>query len=147
RPDTTRARGPPAGRRGSNEPPDRRCPVHQREHGRRPRLEHPRQAGRGRARRGSHDRDPPGPYGLTVVSSHVDRHRRTLDGSRRRVMATVETGLQTQIRNIETQYGRSMAEWTELIRASGLTRHGQIVSMLKADHGLSHGSANRVALV
>jgi predicted transport protein len=62
-------------------------------------------------------------------------------------MATVESALQTQIRNIEAQHGRSMAEWTELIGASGLTRHGQIVSMLKQEYGLSHGSANRVALV
>ena len=62
-------------------------------------------------------------------------------------MATVERALQTQIRNIEAQYGRSMGHWTELIRAGGLTRHGQIVAMLKQDHGLSHGSANRVALV
>jgi Domain of unknown function (DUF5655)/Domain of unknown function (DUF4287) len=62
-------------------------------------------------------------------------------------LATVESALQTQIRNIEAQYGRSMGEWTELIRAGGLTRYGQIVAMLKQDHGLSHGSANRVALV
>lgn len=62
-------------------------------------------------------------------------------------MATVESALQTQIRNIEAQYGRSMAEWVALIRSSGLTKHGQIVAMLKTDHGLSHGSANRVALV
>jgi predicted transport protein len=62
-------------------------------------------------------------------------------------LATVQSALQTQIRNIEAEYGRSMDEWTELIRASGLSRHGQIVAMLKQDHGLSHGSANRVALV
>ncbi len=60
---------------------------------------------------------------------------------------TVEEGLRTQLRNIETTYGRSIAEWVELIRGSGLIRHGQIVAMLKADHGLTHGSANRVALV
>ena len=62
-------------------------------------------------------------------------------------MATVQDALQTQIRNIEAQYGRSMAEWTEVIRARGLVKHGQIVSMLKQEYGLSHGSANRVALV
>jgi hypothetical protein len=61
-------------------------------------------------------------------------------------MATVESALQTQIRNIEAQSGRSIGEWTELIRASGLTRHGEIVAMLKRDHGMSHGSANRVAI-
>jgi uncharacterized protein DUF5655/uncharacterized protein DUF4287 len=62
-------------------------------------------------------------------------------------MTTVEEGLRSQLRNIEATYGRSIGDWIELIRASGLTRHGQIVAMLKADHGLAHGAANRVALV
>jgi Domain of unknown function (DUF5655)/Domain of unknown function (DUF4287) len=62
-------------------------------------------------------------------------------------MATVEEGLRSQIRNIETTYGRSIEEWIELIKASGLSRHGEIVAMLKTEHGLSHGAANRVALV
>ena len=62
-------------------------------------------------------------------------------------MATVEEGLRSQLRNIETTYGRSIDEWIETIRASGLRRHGEIVAMLKTEHGLSHGAANRVALV
>lgn len=62
-------------------------------------------------------------------------------------MATVDEGLQSQIRNIETTYGRSMDGWIELIRASGRSRHGEIVAWLKSEHGLTHGSANRVALV
>ena len=62
-------------------------------------------------------------------------------------MSTVEQGLQSQIRNIEATYGRPIDEWIEIIRTSGLTRHGEIVAMLKTDYGLSHGSANRVALV
>jgi hypothetical protein len=62
-------------------------------------------------------------------------------------MATVEQGLQSQVRNIEATYGRSIDAWIDLIRATGLKRHGQIVAWLKADHGLSHGAANRVALV
>jgi len=62
-------------------------------------------------------------------------------------MATVEEGLRSQIRNIEATYGRSIDDWIALIRSSGLARHGQIVAMLKAEHGLTHGAANRVALV
>jgi hypothetical protein len=62
-------------------------------------------------------------------------------------MATVEQGLRSQLRNIETAYGRSIDEWIELIKASGVSRHGEIVAMLKTEHGLSHGAANRVALV
>jgi len=62
-------------------------------------------------------------------------------------MATVEEALQSQIRNIEGTYGRPIQEWIDLTRASGRTRHGEIVSWLKAEHGMSHGAANRVALV
>ena len=62
-------------------------------------------------------------------------------------MTTVEEGLRSQIRNIEASYGRSIDSWIELIRASGRRRHGDIVAFLKGDHGLSHGAANRVALV
>jgi len=62
-------------------------------------------------------------------------------------MSTVEQGLQSQIQNIEAKYGRSIDDWVELIQASGRTRHGEIVAMLKTDYGLRHGAANRVALV
>jgi predicted transport protein len=62
-------------------------------------------------------------------------------------MSTVEQGLQSQIHNIEAKYGRPIDDWVQLIGASGCTRHGEIVAMLKADYGLSHGAANRVALV
>jgi len=62
-------------------------------------------------------------------------------------MATVEEGLAAQVRNIEATYGRPIDGWVDLIRASGLRRHGEIVAMLKSDHGLTHGAANRVALV
>ncbi len=61
-------------------------------------------------------------------------------------MPSVESALQTQIRNIEASSGRSMAAWTELIRATRLTKHGEILAWLKTEHGMSHGNANRVAL-
>jgi len=48
-------------------------------------------------------------------------------------MATVEEGLQAQIRNIEATYGKSMGEWLAIIAASGLTRHTEVVAMLKSD--------------
>jgi len=61
-------------------------------------------------------------------------------------MATVEEGLKTQLRNIETSTGRSIAAWIALIHASGRTKHGEIVAWLKAEYGLSHGTANRLAI-
>jgi predicted transport protein len=51
----------------------------------------------------------------------------------------------TQLANIVSSTGRSVEEWTEVVRATGLEKHGQIVSMLKADHGLTHGNANLLA--
>jgi hypothetical protein len=61
-------------------------------------------------------------------------------------MSTVDEGIQAQIRNIEQQYGKPLGEWIALIRESGLTKHTEIVAMLKSQYGMSHGSAHRVAL-
>jgi hypothetical protein len=61
-------------------------------------------------------------------------------------MPSVEDATRTQIANIERSTGRSLAEWIALIRASGLEKHGAIVAMLKAEHGLGHGNANLLAI-
>ena len=55
--------------------------------------------------------------------------------------------LQAQIRNIETTYGRPLDYWFAVIDSSGLTKHNQVVAMLKTDHGLAHGAAHRVSLL
>ncbi|MFJ6622061.1 DUF4287 domain-containing protein [Kitasatospora sp. NPDC091335] len=44
--------------------------------------------------------------------------------------------------SIEKKYGRPIEEWKDLIRASSLTRHMELVAWLKADHGLGHGHAS-----
>lgn len=44
--------------------------------------------------------------------------------------------------SIEKQYGRPIDEWKAVIRASELTRHMELVAMLKDEHGLGHGHAN-----
>jgi hypothetical protein len=61
-------------------------------------------------------------------------------------MATAEEGIATQIRNIEARYGKTMAQWSAIVAASGLTKHQDVVGMLKADHGLPHGAAHRISL-
>jgi hypothetical protein len=57
-----------------------------------------------------------------------------------------EEGMASLIRNLEASTGKSIAEWIATARATGLAKHGQIVSLLKKDHGLSHGYANQIAL-
>ncbi|GAA2319748.1 DUF4287 domain-containing protein [Streptomyces hawaiiensis] len=44
--------------------------------------------------------------------------------------------------SIEKKYGRPIADWRELIRASPLSRHMELVDWLKTAHGLGHGHAN-----
>ncbi|TRV80806.1 DUF4287 domain-containing protein [Streptomyces sp. 130] len=44
--------------------------------------------------------------------------------------------------SIEKKYGRPIDEWKDMIRASDLTRHMELVAWLKAEHGLGHGHAN-----
>ena len=44
--------------------------------------------------------------------------------------------------SIEKKYGRPIAEWKKIIRASDLTKHMELVNWLKAEHGLGHGHAN-----
>jgi RNA polymerase sigma factor (sigma-70 family) len=62
-------------------------------------------------------------------------------------MATAEEGLQAQIRNIEATYGKTMSEWHAIVAASGVTKHTDVVSMLKSDYGMTHGAAHRVSVV
>lgn len=50
------------------------------------------------------------------------------------------------IQNMPEKTGKSLEEWLEISRASGLEKHGQILKMLKTDHGMTHGFANLVAM-
>ena len=44
--------------------------------------------------------------------------------------------------SIEKKYGRPVEQWKDLIRTSPLTRHMELVTWLKTEHGLGHGHAN-----
>lgn len=44
--------------------------------------------------------------------------------------------------SIEKTYGRPIAEWKALIRASPLKKHMELVAWLKQEHGMGHGHAN-----
>ena len=60
-------------------------------------------------------------------------------------MDAVDKAKQTQLQNIQTRTGKTLDELFALIRESGLTKHGQILQMLKRDLGLGHGDANALA--
>ena len=44
--------------------------------------------------------------------------------------------------SIEAKYGQPVAHWLGLIEAQDGMTHMQLVSWLKADHGMGHGHAN-----
>jgi hypothetical protein len=46
--------------------------------------------------------------------------------------------------SIERRYGHSIAEWQELMRATGLSKHMELVTWLKQEHGFGHGHATAI---
>jgi hypothetical protein len=42
---------------------------------------------------------------------------------------------------IEKKYGKPISEWMDIIGASPLTKHSEVVNWLKTDHGVGHGHA------
>ncbi len=56
----------------------------------------------------------------------------------------LEKAVATQLANIEKRTGKSIAELTAIVKESGLTKHGELVSMLKTTLGMGHGDANMI---
>ena len=54
----------------------------------------------------------------------------------------MDKALQTQLANIEKRTGKSLQQLAKVVKASGLTKHGEIRDMLKRDLGMGHGDAN-----
>ena len=56
----------------------------------------------------------------------------------------VDGATQTMIDNIPAKTGRSLADWFTVLDAAGLPQHGKAMSLLKSEHGLTHGFANLI---
>jgi len=59
----------------------------------------------------------------------------------------IDKATATQLSNIEKRTGKTLAQLAKIIQSSGLTRHGEIVAMLKQDLGMGHGDANTLVHV
>jgi hypothetical protein len=57
-------------------------------------------------------------------------------------MASVDKAVETQLNNIQSKTGKSLDELTRIVRECGLTKHGEIRSMLQQTLGLGYGDAN-----
>lgn len=58
----------------------------------------------------------------------------------------IEKAYQTQLANIQTKTNKSLDQLFDIIRQSGLSKHGEIRDMLKNSLGLGHGDANTLTL-
>ena len=58
---------------------------------------------------------------------------------------TQEQMAQAMIDNMPEKTGKALPAWLDIVRSSGLAKHGEIVRLLKAEHGMTHGFANLVA--
>lgn len=56
-----------------------------------------------------------------------------------------EQEMQHMIENLREKTGKPLEQWIPIVRKSGLTRHGEIVKLLKETHGVTHGYANLIA--
>jgi hypothetical protein len=59
-------------------------------------------------------------------------------------MTVLNKAVETQMANIEQRTGKTIAELKVIVGKSGLSKHGELVKMLKTDLGMGHGDANLV---
>ncbi len=51
----------------------------------------------------------------------------------------------SMVRNLKEKTGKELGEWIEIVRSTGLEKHGEIVKRLKSAHGVTHGYASLIA--
>ena len=52
----------------------------------------------------------------------------------------------TMIANMKENTGKTLEQWITIAKKTGAAKHGEMVKLLKADHGMTYGFANLVAL-
>lgn len=56
-----------------------------------------------------------------------------------------EAMAQSMIDNLPEKTGKSLDQWLKILGNAGLAKHGEMVKLLKTEHGMTHGFANLVA--
>lgn len=57
----------------------------------------------------------------------------------------MDKATQTMIVNLHKNTGKTLEQWIEIVKNEGLAKHGEVIGMLKENHGLTHGFANLIA--
>ena len=56
-----------------------------------------------------------------------------------------EEQVATMAANLAANTGKTLDQWVSIVKRSGKSKHGEVVSWLKAEHGITHGYANLIA--
>ncbi len=57
----------------------------------------------------------------------------------------MDKAAQTMIENLHKNTGKTLEQWTEIVRSQNFAKHGDIIKFLKETQGLTHGFANLIA--
>lgn len=57
-----------------------------------------------------------------------------------------EESLDKMVASLKEKTGKSLDEWRSVIAGKGLAKHGEIMTFLKGECGISHGFSNQIAL-
>ncbi len=60
-------------------------------------------------------------------------------------MASQQEMLEAMIKNMPEKTGKPLEAWLKIVKRSGLEKHGEIMKLLKGEHGMTHGFANLVS--
>jgi hypothetical protein len=61
-------------------------------------------------------------------------------------MSSPEVALETMIRNLKEKTGKSLDDWIKIARNTKLSKHKELLTLLKSEHRLGHGYANLITL-
>ena len=56
----------------------------------------------------------------------------------------MDKALQTMINNMPEKTGKSLEDWTKILKVKNFAKHGEAVKFLKTEHGVTHGFANTI---
>ena len=59
-------------------------------------------------------------------------------------MADLDKAKQTMLDNIPKKTGKTLKQWFAILKKSKLTKHGELMKVLKGDYTVTHGFANTI---
>ena len=57
----------------------------------------------------------------------------------------MDKAMQTMIENLHLNTGKTLEQWTNIVKKENFAKHGEVIKYLKDNYGLTHGFANLIA--